>query len=136
MAHYIGNFGTIFFPKVETSPNLVTLHESELPDGIHIFKPKISIWVNVGRALQWKMLVYFYSHLIYFTEIWYILCTFGIYFMVIWYIFSHFGLLYQEKSGNPGTNAERAWLPLHRATIKPVTIRIRMGSIFWLSCSH
>jgi hypothetical protein len=27
-----------------------------------------------------------------------------VHFVVIWYIFSRFGMLYQEKSGNPGSN--------------------------------
>jgi hypothetical protein len=29
-----------------------------------------------------------------------------VYFVVIWYIFPCFGILYQEKSGNPGSQAE------------------------------
>jgi hypothetical protein len=40
-----------------------------------------------GWDLQWKVLVYFYGHLVYFVA--------------IWYIFYRFGMLYQEKSGNP-----------------------------------
>jgi hypothetical protein len=35
--------------------------------------------------------------------IWNIFCSCGI-FMVFWYIYHRFGMLYQEKSGNPGTN--------------------------------
>jgi hypothetical protein len=51
---------------------------------------------NLGkfwRILQWKLLVYF-------TDIWYILWTFGIfyghlvYFMDIWYILSTFGIFF------------------------------------------
>jgi hypothetical protein len=61
---------------------------------------------NLGKfsmALQWKMLVCF-------MESWSILRPLDIiygfldYFMVIWYIFYCVGKLYQEKSGNPGTN--------------------------------
>jgi hypothetical protein len=47
-----------------------------------------------------------YGHLVYFTTIWYI---FGhlVYFMIIWHVyFSRFGMLYQEKSGNPGLEAQ------------------------------
>jgi hypothetical protein len=39
--------------------------------------------------------------------IWSILRPFGIYFMVILYILSRFGMLYQEKSGNPGSESLR-----------------------------
>jgi hypothetical protein len=39
----------------------------------------------------------------YLMAIWYILRPFGTYFVAIWYIFSLFGALYQEKSGNPGS---------------------------------
>jgi hypothetical protein len=46
----------------------------------------------------------FYSHLLYFMDIWYILWTLGIFYGHLVYfvvIYSHFGMLYQEKSGNP-----------------------------------
>jgi hypothetical protein len=46
----------------------------------------------------------FYSHLEYFTVLWYILWPFGNV-MEIWYIFPRFGILCQEKSGNPGAEA-------------------------------
>jgi hypothetical protein len=45
-----------------------------------------------------------------FYGIWSILQPFGLFyghlvhFIVIWYICSRLGLLYQEKSGNPGTD--------------------------------
>jgi hypothetical protein len=45
----------------------------------HIFKPKIQIWVNFvgpGNGICWDILWtfgLFYSHLIYFMDIWYIL---------------------------------------------------------------
>jgi hypothetical protein len=39
----------------------------------------------------------FYDHLEHFETIWYTLCSFG--------TFSGFGIIYQEKSGNPDTNA-------------------------------
>jgi hypothetical protein len=46
----------------------------------------------------------FYGHLVVqFTVICYILWTFGIVCGNLVY-FSRFGILYQEKSGNPGTN--------------------------------
>jgi hypothetical protein len=54
------------------------------------------------RVLQWKMCVYFW-------DIWSISQPFCLIygnlvnFVVIWYIFPRFGMLYQEKSGNPGT---------------------------------
>jgi hypothetical protein len=41
----------------------------------------------------------------YITAIGYVLCTFG-HFVVIWYIIPHFGILYQEKSGNPGSSRQ------------------------------
>jgi hypothetical protein len=49
-----------------------------------------------GKALEWKMLVYF-------IVIWNILLSFGIFYchLVIWCIFPPFGILCQEKSGNP-----------------------------------
>jgi hypothetical protein len=54
------------------------------------------------RVLQWKILPYFLtiSSILRTLEIF-----FGhlVYFVVIWYIFPRFGILYQEKSGNPGT---------------------------------
>jgi hypothetical protein len=71
---------------------------------------------NLGkfwRVLQWKMLVHFidfglfYGHLIYCTYIRYIL------WQCVWYIFPHFGILYQEKSGNPGSRLN----PFTTATI-------------------
>jgi hypothetical protein len=64
---------------------------------------------NLGkfwRELQWNMLVYF-------MDIWFILWPLGlfhsnwVYFVVIWYIFPVYGMWYQEKSGNPGTEANR-----------------------------
>jgi hypothetical protein len=50
--------------------------------------------------------------LVYFMPLWNMLQEFGIFydhsvhFEFIWYIFSGFGIMYQEKSGIPGTNAE------------------------------
>jgi hypothetical protein len=41
----------------------------------------------------------FYGHLVYYTSIWHILWPFGMF-----GIFFRFGMLYQEKSGNPGTH--------------------------------
>jgi hypothetical protein len=57
-----------------------------LPDDMHIFKPKIPIWINFWRVFQWMMMVYFMA-------IWYIILPFRIfcgnlvYFIFIWYIF-------------------------------------------------
>jgi hypothetical protein len=62
----------------------------------HIFKPKNPNLGKFWRVLQWKMLVYFNGHLVYFRAIWYILWTFG--------IFSRF---VQRKSGNPGSRREK-----------------------------
>jgi hypothetical protein len=67
-----------------------------LPDGLHIFRPKIPIW----RELEWKILVYimtiwnsFQPFLIFsFLSVWYSFWSFGIFFQ--------FGCLDQEKSGN------------------------------------
>jgi hypothetical protein len=56
-----------------------------------------------------RLFVIFYSQLLYYIAIWYILWSFGtfcghlVYFVVIWYNFSSFGMFYQEKSGNPAT---------------------------------
>jgi hypothetical protein len=67
-----------------------------------VFKPKIAIWGEFWRALDWKMLKYFMA-------ICGIFWTFGIFnnhlvhFEFIWYIISGCGILYQEKSGNLGT---------------------------------
>jgi hypothetical protein len=38
-----------------------------LPDGTHIFIPKIPIWVYFGGPWNWKRLVYFYRNLDYLT---------------------------------------------------------------------
>jgi hypothetical protein len=54
------------------------------------------------RALDWKKFIYVMA-------IWNILWILGIFydhlvhFVFIWYIFSGFGIMYQEKSGNPGS---------------------------------
>jgi thiosulfate reductase cytochrome b subunit len=62
-----------------------------------VFKPKIPIWENFCRALDWKMSIYFmaiwniwdfYDHLVHFA--------------FIWFIISGFGIMYQEKSGITG----------------------------------
>jgi hypothetical protein len=66
----------------------------------HIFKPKIVIWVNFWRDLQWKMLVYD-------MDIWYILGPFGIfcghsvYFILVWHIFSQFWYVVPRKIWQP-----------------------------------
>jgi hypothetical protein len=43
---------------------------------------------------------------IYFTAIWYIIWPHLVYFVVILVYFSRSGMLHQEKSGNPGQNAQ------------------------------
>jgi hypothetical protein len=56
------------------------------------FQTKDPNFGNFLRVLQWKMLVFFYGHLVYFTDIWSILQTFSlfyshlVYFIEIWYI--------------------------------------------------
>jgi hypothetical protein len=70
-----------------------------MPDGIHIFKPKIPNWENFGGPYSGRCgicyghLVYFIFNLVYFVAM--------VNFMVIWYIFPLFGMLYEEKSGAP-----------------------------------
>jgi hypothetical protein len=56
-----------------------------------------------GRALDWKMLIYFVAS-------WNILQTFGIYYdhLVYFVHLSGFGIMYQEKSGNPGKHMYKA----------------------------
>jgi hypothetical protein len=46
-----------------------------LPDGTYIFKPKIPLWVNFGGSCNRKRWYMYYikGHLVYFTDIWYIL---------------------------------------------------------------
>jgi hypothetical protein len=103
-----------------------------LPDGIHIFKPKITICVNIGGPWNGKIGI-FYAHLEHIMTIWYIVWQFGIFMAIwyiygnlvylwqfgtfmaiwyilwqfsnvvsIWYIFPRFGVLCEEKSGIPG----------------------------------
>jgi hypothetical protein len=45
-----------------------------------------------------------YYHLVYFTAIGNILCPFGIFCGHLVLFFPRFGILYQEKSGNSGTD--------------------------------
>jgi hypothetical protein len=44
------------------------------------------------------------DHLEYLTAIWYIFSGSLVHFVVIWCILTRFGMLYQEKSGNPGSS--------------------------------
>jgi hypothetical protein len=80
-----------------------------------IFKPKILIWIiledlamEAVRLFHRHLPSLFYSHLVYFVAIWYILWPFGIfcgylvYFVAIWYILRSFGMLCEEKSGSSG----------------------------------
>jgi hypothetical protein len=71
----------------------------------YFFKPKIQIWPFL-EGLSVEDVGIFFGHF------WSILspdsmfCGHLVYFMVDLYtILVHFGMLYQEKSGNPGTNA-------------------------------
>jgi hypothetical protein len=81
---------------------------------------------NLGKF--WKALYVmenagiFYSHLEYFTVIWYILYPF-VNVVVIWYILPRFGILCQEKSGNPAGNIQRPTLG---------KVATRKIVIFWL----
>jgi hypothetical protein len=51
------------------------LWRTGLPDGLHIFEPKIPIWVNFGAPyIDWTMLIYiFFGRWEHFTDIWDIL---------------------------------------------------------------
>jgi hypothetical protein len=71
-----------------------------LPDGL--FSNQKSKFGKFWGVLQWKMLAYFYGHLVHFTDFWRILWTLSKVRGTLVY-FSRFGILYQEKSGNPGT---------------------------------
>jgi hypothetical protein len=60
-----------------------------LPDGLHIFKPKFPIWVNIGGFCNERRLYILWtfgsshSHWVYFEAVWYILWPFGIFFPVL-----------------------------------------------------
>jgi hypothetical protein len=51
-----------------------------LPDGKCIFKQKIRFLVNIPNGLAIQDVGIFYWHLVYFTDIWYILRKFGIFY--------------------------------------------------------
>jgi hypothetical protein len=60
-----------------------------------------------GRALDWKMLIYFMT-------IWNILWRFGIFydhFVLIWYIFSGFGIMYKENLATLTQNSAKSPCP-------------------------
>jgi hypothetical protein len=44
----------------------------------------------------------FYGHMVYLFGIF---CVHSEYFMVVWFIFPRFGMLFDEKSGNPGSDS-------------------------------
>jgi hypothetical protein len=77
-----------------------------LPDGPFSNK-------NLGK-LALQVVGIFYDHLVYFaaiwctycTAIWYILWSCGIFYGHLVY-FPRFGMLYQDKSGNPGFDANQ-----------------------------
>jgi hypothetical protein len=92
-----------------------------LPDGIHIFEPKIQIWATFGKVLQRKIDAHRY-----FKAIWYILWSFGtfcgrlVHFAVIWSILWSFGIYFfpfwyvaQRKIWQPRTPMQIGIL-LHR----------------------
>jgi hypothetical protein len=66
---------------------------SGLPDLRHIFRPKKSV-ASLPERLAMEDVGIFYSHLVYFTTIWYILWPFGMY--ILWpfgmYILWPFGM--------------------------------------------
>jgi hypothetical protein len=78
----------------------------------YISKPKITVWkIFVGSCNG---------------RCWYILCPFGLfyinlaYFMAIGYTdYYRFGTLYQEKSGNPGSEKFFHWWKLARSGANP-----------------
>jgi hypothetical protein len=61
-------------------------------------------YILVGLAMEY--LGTFYDHLVYFTAFGNILWSFDILCGHLVY-FPRFGILYQEKSGNPGTRAKK-----------------------------
>jgi hypothetical protein len=66
-----------------------------------IFKPKIPVWVIIyGPRLE--NVETFYVHLLYLADVWDILWPFGTFRVNLVHFFV-FGIVYQEKSGNPGT---------------------------------
>jgi hypothetical protein len=64
------------------------------------FQTKNPNFGQILECLAMKDVGKFYSHLVHFSAISYILWPFGI-FVVILVYFSRFGILYEEKSGNP-----------------------------------
>jgi hypothetical protein len=95
------DFSVVYSAKVRmlvTIQLLIKLkNRSELTDGIHIFIPKIIIWVHIFR----KSFKDNYWYMVYFIAIWKISRSFSIfygdleYLLVIWYISWRFGMLYQ-----------------------------------------
>jgi hypothetical protein len=65
----------------------------------HFFKPKIPIWVNLGRSC-YERCCYIIWPFGLFYGVFGIVFDHWVYFKVIWYIFFRFGMLHQEKSGN------------------------------------
>jgi hypothetical protein len=64
-------------------------------------KQKIPIGVIFGGSGNGKCI--FYGHLVYFMAVWYILWPFGIFCGRLVHFFL-FGMLYEETSGNTGSN--------------------------------
>jgi hypothetical protein len=59
-----------------------------------------------GKALDWKMLIYFVAILNILRTLG-IFCDHFVQFVLIWYIFTSFGIMHQEKSGNPADDCAR-----------------------------
>jgi hypothetical protein len=74
---------------------------SGLPDGIHIFKPQILIWVNFVGTCNVRCWYILWPFGLFYGHILYILWTIRILYAYLVYLY-RFGMLCQEKSGNPG----------------------------------
>jgi hypothetical protein len=85
------------------------------------FRTKNRTLGKFGRALDWKMLLYYIA-------IWNIWLTFGIFydylvhFVIIWYILSGFGIMCQEKSGNPAHANKKTFFLIFKTKFKNVFI--------------
>jgi hypothetical protein len=82
---------------------VITLNPAGLPDGW--FSKQKSNFGLILEGLAMEDDGIFYGHLVHFTVLCYILWTFGIVSGNLVY-FSRFGILYREKSGNPGPQAQ------------------------------
>jgi hypothetical protein len=84
----------------EMAPNRWDVRsKAGLPDGMHVFKPKILIWVNFGGSCIGRCWYNLWTVGL-LVVVCYILWTFGIVRGHLVY-FPHFGMLYVKKSGDP-----------------------------------